>query len=127
MKEKINNLISLSEDLNNNLIDNTFEINLFKANLIINPQGENSNNTNENNSNLSAINISNIEINKLIQIFKLNKKTFKDFFIYKIFETREIAEILMILKEFNYEINQKIYKNLLEFSFKERNLVRKIL
>jgi len=123
MKEKLQKIISLSEDLNNNLIDNTFELNLPRANSIITPENTNTDNSNlEDHSNLS-VNITNIEITKLIQIFKTNKKTFKDFFIFKIFETRKIEEISMLLKEFNTEINQKIFKNLLEFTLKEKNLV----
>ena len=123
MKEKLQKIISLSEDLNNNLIDNTFELNLPRANSIITPENTNIDNSNlEDHSNLS-VNITNIEITKLIQIFKTNKKTFKDFFIFKIFETRKIEEISMLLKEFNTEINQKIFKNLLEFTLKEKNLV----
>lgn len=122
MQENLQKIIEISEDINNNLKDNIFELNLHKANALIN-SGNIENNNNNAQSDLS-INISNAEVEKLIQIFKVNKKTFKDFFYYKIFETRSIDEISLILKDFISDVNQKIFLNILDFCIREKNLVK---
>ena len=119
MNDKIKTFFKISEDLNNNLIDNIFELNINNANLI---HSQNKSNDNSDLSNLS-INVSNLEISKLVQLFKINKKALKDFFKYEIFEFRTAEELITIILEFTEIFDNNIFEKVLEFSIENNHLV----
>jgi hypothetical protein len=121
MNDNLKSYIKISEELNNNLVDNVFELNIPNAN-----SNESINKTkpiNLNEFNEMSLNISNLDITKLIQLFKINKKALKDFFKLQIFEFRPANEIVSVVNEFPHVIDNDVLENLINFCIENNHLV----
>lgn len=123
MNDNLKSFIKISEEINNNLADNVFELNIPNANLIESTHKTKSNNLNEFNE--MSLNISNLDITKLIQLFKINKKALKDFFKLQIFEFRPADELIIVIREFSDVIDNNTFENLFNFCIENSHLVRK--
>ncbi len=121
MNENIKNYIKLSEKINNNLIDNIFELNIPKSNFTSDINKSKQVNNNEYSD--MSLNISNMEISKLIQMFRMNKKAFRDFFKFKIFKFRPAQELITIILEFTKNFDNEMFHNIFSFALEEKNLV----
>jgi len=117
MNDKIKSFIQISEDLNSNLVDNIFELNVKNANLI------ESKTINKNDLSDMTLNISNLDISKLIDLFKLNTKALEDFFKFQIFQILPIEEIKTIILQFTESFNFEMFEKVFNFSLENSHLV----
>lgn len=117
MNDKLSNYIKISEDLNNNVKDNIFELNLNQVNL-----------SNEKNKPLEfsdmSLNVTNLEISKLKNLFKINKKILKDFFNLEIFKFRSEQDLITIVLEFKNICDNNSFDKLIKHSIEIKNLVK---
>lgn len=121
MNDNLKNYIKISEDLNNNLIDNIFELDIQNTNLKQSLNNPNQNNLNEFTD--MSLNISNLDITKLIYLFETNKKALKDFFKLQIFEFRSENEIISVINKFPDTIDNDVFDYLFNFSLENKHLV----
>lgn len=119
MNDKILKYLKISEDLNNGLVDNIFELKINNVDLItenkkLNPQNEISD---------MSLNISNLDISKLVELFKLNKKAAKDFFKLGIYALRLPQELITIVLECRDLVDNNIFDQLLDLGIEKDNMV----